>query len=135
MCIREAVKKAGIMPEEIDAINGHLTATMADPIEVNNWAQALELSPEQFPYIQSTKSMVGHCLGAAGSIESVAAMIELEQGFLHPSINCEDIHEKIKPYENKVVRTLIEKDIRIIAKASFGFGDVNGCIIYKKWED
>ncbi len=135
ICIKEAVKKAKIKPEEIDAINGHLTATMADPIEVNNWAQALELPPEKFPYIQSTKSMIGHCLGAAGSIESVAVILELENGFLHPSINCEDIHEKIKPYESKVVRNLIKKDIRIIVKASFGFGDVNGCIIFKKWEN
>jgi 3-oxoacyl-(acyl-carrier-protein) synthase len=73
-------------------------------------------------------------LGAAGSIESVAVMLQLEQGFLHPSINSEDIHENIKPYEHKVVREMIQKDVRIIAKASFGFGDVNGCVIYKKWE-
>ncbi len=135
ICIREAVKKANIKPEEIDAINGHLTATMADPIEVNNWATALGLPPEKFPYIQSTKSMIGHCLGAAGSIESVAVILELENGFLHPSINSEDIHEKIKPYESKVVREYTKKDLNIIAKASFGFGDVNGCIIYKKWKD
>ncbi|MCS7204872.1 MAG: beta-ketoacyl-[acyl-carrier-protein] synthase family protein [Leptospiraceae bacterium] len=134
ICIREAVKRACIQPEEIDAINGHLTATMADPIEVNNWSVALGLPPEKFPYIQSTKSLIGHTLGAAGSIESVAVILQLEQGFLHPSINCEDIHEKIKPFEHRVVRETIYKDVRIFAKASFGFGDVNGCVIYKKWE-
>lgn len=135
ICIKEAVRKANIKPEQIDAINGHLTATMADPIEVNNWAVALGLPPEKFPYIQSTKSMIGHCLGAAGSIESAAVILQLEEGFLHPSINSEDIHEKIKPYESKVVREVIQKPIKIFAKASFGFGDVNGCVIYKKWEE
>lgn len=135
ICIKEAVRKAGIAPEEIDAINGHLTATMADPIEVNNWATALGLPPEKFPYIQSTKSLIGHTLGAAGSIESVAVMLQLEQGFLHPSINCEDIHEKIKPYEHKVVRETLYREINVFAKASFGFGDVNGCVIYRKWRD
>ncbi len=133
LCIRSAVEKAKINPEEIDLINGHLTATMADPIEVNNWSIGLGLGPDKFPYIQSTKSMIGHCLGAAGSIESAAVIIQMEQGFIHPSLNSEDIHEKIKPYEHKVVRNTIEKKINFVVKASFGFGDVNGCIIYKRW--
>lgn len=134
MAVKEAIRKAGIRPDEIDAINGHLTATMADPIEVNNWFQALGLPIEKFPHIQSTKSMIGHCLGAAGSIESAAVMYQLEQGFLHKSINCEDLHEKIQPFEKSVLRETINKPVRIFAKASFGFGDVNGCAIYKKWE-
>ncbi len=134
IAIKEAIRKAGIQPEEIDAINGHLTATMADPVEVNNWAQALGLPADKFPHIQSTKSMIGHCLGAAGSIESAAVMYQLEQGFLHRSINCEDLHEKIQPYEKSVLQSTLDKQARIFAKASFGFGDVNGCVIYKKWE-
>jgi 3-oxoacyl-(acyl-carrier-protein) synthase len=132
-CIQLAVNSAGIDPKSIDAINGHLTATFADPHEVNNWSQALGLGPSEFPKIQSTKSMIGHCLGAAGSIESVAVILQLEQGFLHKSINCEDLHEKIQPYSNSVLQNTIEMPVKIIAKASFGFGDVNGCIIFKKW--
>lgn len=134
LAIKEAIRKAGIKPEEIDAINGHLTATMADPVEVNNWVQALGLPADKFPHIQSTKSMIGHCLGAAGSIESAAVMLQLEQGFLHQSINCEDLHEKIQPYAKSVLQETLNKQARIFAKASFGFGDVNGCVIYKKWE-
>ncbi|MBW7857968.1 MAG: beta-ketoacyl-[acyl-carrier-protein] synthase family protein [Leptonema sp. (in: Bacteria)] len=135
MAIKEAVRKSGIQPSDIDAINGHLTATMADPIEVNNWYQALGLPIDKFPKIQSTKSMIGHCLGAAGSIESAAVMYQLEQGFLHKSVNCEDLHEKIQPFEKSVLQETIEKPVQIMAKASFGFGDVNGCVIYKKWND
>ncbi|MBW2600087.1 MAG: beta-ketoacyl-[acyl-carrier-protein] synthase family protein, partial [Deltaproteobacteria bacterium] len=64
-CIKEAVADSGISSDEIDAINGHLTATFADPSEINNWSRALNRGPEDFPYINSTKSMIGHCLGAA----------------------------------------------------------------------
>ena len=97
-CIRGAVADAGIKPSEVDAINGHLTATYADPHEVRNWAEALERTPESFPYINATKSLVGHCLGAAGAVECVAAVLQVYKGFLHPSVNCEDVHPEIEAY-------------------------------------
>jgi 3-oxoacyl-(acyl-carrier-protein) synthase len=132
-CIRAAVDAAGIDPSQIDAINGHLTGTFADPHEINNWVVALDRTPENFPYIQSTKSMIGHCLGAAGGIECVATVLQLHGGFLHPSRNCEDLHEAIQPYAKSVVREPKEIDLKIMVKASFGFGDVNSCAIFKKW--
>lgn len=135
-CIRGAVADAGIDPLEVDAINGHLTATYADPHEVRNWAEALERNPENFPYIQSTKSLIGHCLGAAGAVESVAVVLELYKGFLHPSINCEDVHPDIEKFAQKIPQKCLEfPELKIIAKAGFGFGDVNSCIIFKKWEE
>jgi 3-oxoacyl-(acyl-carrier-protein) synthase len=135
-CIRGAVADAGINPAEVDAVNGHLTATYADPIEVRNWAEALERTPENFPYIQSTKSLIGHCLGAAGAIESVAVVLQLYKGFLHPSINCEDAHPDIEKYAQKIPHKCLElPQLKIFAKAGFGFGDVNSCIIFKKWEN
>ena len=134
-CIRGAVADAGINPSEVDAINGHLTATYADPHEVKNWAEALERTPESFPYIQGTKSLVGHCLGAAGAIECVAVALELYRGFLHPSINSEDVHPDIEKFAPKIPQKCLEfPELKIIAKAGFGFGDVNSCIIFKKWE-
>jgi 3-oxoacyl-(acyl-carrier-protein) synthase len=82
--------------------------------------------------------MIGHCLGAAGAIETVATVLQLARGFVHPSVNSDDLHPEIAdliPAE-KVPQTLIESnDIRIAAKASFGFGDVNSCLILKKWEE
>lgn len=132
-CIRSAIKSAGIDAEAIDAINGHLTATMADPFEVNNWSKALGRGPGKLPLINSTKSMIGHCLGAAGSIEAVASVLQLSKGFIHGSLNCEDLHPDIQPFESSIVRKTRDADINIIAKASFGFGDVNGCLIFKKW--
>ncbi len=134
-CIRGAIADAGIDPSEVDAINGHLTATYADPHEVKSWAAALGRTPANFPYIQATKSLIGHCLGATGAIECVASILQIYKGFLHPSINCEDVHPEISEYAGKIPqKCLTVPKLRIIAKAGFGFGDVNSCIIFKKWK-
>ncbi len=134
-CIKNAMQDAEIDPNDIDAINGHLTATFADPHEIMNWTEALDRAPGDFPYINSTKSMIGHCLGAAGALETIASVLQLNKGFIHPSINCEDIHPEIEPYADKIAQTYMDfPDLKIMAKASFGFGDVNSCLILKKWE-
>ncbi|MBX7143398.1 MAG: beta-ketoacyl-[acyl-carrier-protein] synthase family protein [Oligoflexia bacterium] len=132
-CIRGAVQMAGISPSQISTINGHLTATMGDPLEVKNWAEALGLGPDKLPPINSTKSMIGHALGAAGALEAVATVLQLHKGFIHASINCEDVHEDIKPFASSIPHQTIERPLEIAAKSSFGFGDVNGCSIYRKW--
>jgi 3-oxoacyl-(acyl-carrier-protein) synthase len=132
-CVQAAIAMAGVRPEAIGAVNGHLTATFADPSEVGNWAAALGLAPDKMPLIHSTKSMIGHALGAAGGIECVASVLELSRGFVHGSINCEDVHPEIAPYAKCIPHTTVEKpDLRVIAKASFGFGDVNGCVLFGK---
>ena len=134
-CINGAIADAGIDPGAIDAINGHLTATFADPYEVHNWASALGRGPIDFPYINSTKSMIGHCLGAAGAIECVAVVLQLYRGFIHPSLNCEDLHPDLTAFAARIPQRVLEMpDLKIIAKAGFGFGDVNSCLIFKKWE-
>ncbi len=133
-CIQGAVIDAGIAPDMIDAISGHLTATFADPHEIKNWSMALGRGPADFPYINAAKSMIGHCLGAAGAVESIAAVLQIHQGFLHPSVNCEDLHPEIAEFGTKVVREYMEfPDLKVIAKASFGFGDVNSSVIIQKW--
>jgi 3-oxoacyl-(acyl-carrier-protein) synthase len=135
-CIKDAVINAGIYAAEIDLINGHLTATTKDAAEINNWATALNRKGKGFPCIHSLKAMIGHCLGAAGAIESVAAVLGLQNNFIFPSVNCEDIHPDIATIidAEKIAQKLIETDkLQVIAKASFGFGDVNACIIFKKY--
>src|SRR4029453_15326770 len=64
-CIRAALGDANVPPQKVDAINGHLPATGADPRELAAWASALECAPERFPGITATKSLIGHGLGAA----------------------------------------------------------------------
>ena len=134
-CITDAMADAKITSEEIDAINGHLTATSKDALEIKNWSKALNRKGKDFPYINSLKSMVGHCLSASGSVESVASVLQVYHGFIFPNINCADLHPEITDCINstKIPQQLIEKDITILAKASFGFGDVNGCVILKKY--
>ena len=135
-CISDALQNAGIQANGIDAINGHLTATSKDSLEIENWSEALNLRGMYFPYINSLKSMIGHGLSASGSIESVAAVLQLYHSFIFPNINCEDLNEAITLIvdPSKIPQQLIEKELNIIAKASFGFGDVNGCVIFKKFK-
>jgi 3-oxoacyl-(acyl-carrier-protein) synthase len=134
-CIKEAIANADISADDIDTINGHLTATSKDGLEIENWTKALNRKGDDFPYINSLKSMVGHCLAAAGSIESVATVLQLKEQFVFPNINCEDVHGDILALisEDKIVHESLHTELHIAAKASFGFGDVNACVIFKKY--
>lgn len=134
-CIQQAIQNSKIDAADIDAINGHLTATIKDPDEITNWSEALDRKGKDFPYINSLKSLVGHCLAASGSIESVATVLQLKNNFIFGNINCEDIHSDIASViDMKCIPTkTIHTSVNIIAKASFGFGDVNACVIFKKY--
>lgn len=135
-CITDAIQNSGISSTDIDAINGHLTATTKDALEIENWTKALGLKGNDFPYINSLKSMTGHCLSAAGSIESVATVLQLQEGFIFGNTNCDDLHPEITSliHPSRIPLKTIETNPTIIAKASFGFGDVNACVILKKFQ-
>ena len=135
-CIIDAMANAGITSNEIDTINGHLTATSKDSLEIHNWSEALNRKGKDFPHINSLKSMVGHCLSASGSVESVASVLQVYNGFIFPNSNCEDLNSDITDWidESRIPQQVIQKDITILAKASFGFGDINGCVIFKKYK-
>ena len=134
-CIVDAINDANIKSSEIDAINGHLTATAKDPLEIENWTKALDRKGKEFPIINSLKSMIGHCLAASGSIENVATVLQLKHQFIFPNINCSKVHPEILNLiaKEKIPTKLLKKKLNVIAKASFGFGDVNGCIIFKRY--
>lgn len=135
-CIKAAVKNSQVNPKDIDTINGHLTSTGMCPTEVINWSEALGLKGSEFPYINSLKSMTGHCLAAAGSIETVATILELEEGRVFGNINSSNVHPEIldRISEDRILKKTIDTPVKIAAKASFGFGDVNCCMIFKKFE-
>ena len=132
-CIRQTLAAANVQADQIDYVNGHLTATMADPKEITNEMIALERKPDTFPLINSTKSMIGHALGASGSIECVATVLQLRDGFVHASANCEDIHSQIRDIQPSIPTESKPAKISTALKVSFGFGDVNACIIFKTW--
>jgi len=136
-CIKDALNNAGVDAAAVDAINGHLTATTKDALEIENWARALNRNGSDFPYINSLKSMTGHCLSAAGSIESVAAVLQLHEGFVFGNTNCNDLNQAIIALidAEKVPLKSFDVSLKIVAKASFGFGDVNACVLFKKFEN
>ena len=134
-CIKLALNDAQVKPQEIDAINGHLTATSKDGFEVRNWSEALNRKGEYFPFINTFKSYVGHCLAAAGSIELVGTVLQLKNQVVYGNSNITALHPEItetvgaKSFPTQTVKT----DVNVMAKASFGFGDVNACVILKKY--
>lgn len=132
-CIKNAVVNAGIEASDIDVVNGHLTATSKDSLEIENWSVALNRKGANFPFINSFKGAVGHCLAAAGSIECVAAILQIKEQVVFKNINCEDVHPEITELiaDSCIPRKTLEHAPSIIAKASFGFGDVNACVIFK----
>jgi 3-oxoacyl-(acyl-carrier-protein) synthase len=135
-CIEDAMQFSGVAGDDIDLVSGHLTATMADKQEIQNWSTALKRSGSNFPITNSLKSMIGHCLSAAGSIESVAAILQIKHNFAHPNINIEDPNPGIAEIIDldRLPTTQVNKDINILAKANFGFGDVNTCLIFSKYK-
>ena len=135
-CIETALNRTKIQGEAIDAVSGHLTATIGDPREIKSISTALKRKNGQFPYVNALKSMIGHCLSAAGAIESVAAVKQLEEGFFHPSLNIEDVHPEIVEMidADKIpTQTRFSTNFDVMLKTSFGFGDVNSCLVLKKW--
>ncbi len=135
-CIQQALSQAGVAAAEIDSINGHLTATAKDAMEIGNWATALGRSGSGFPIINSFKSTTGHCLAAAGSIECVGSVLQFREQQTFKNINCEDLHPEIASRidPSRVIFQTLPEGPRMLAKASFGFGDVNACVIFKAYQ-
>lgn len=133
-CIQQALEIARTDPAEIDYINGHLTGTTGDPKEIRCLCTALRRPLSEMPWVNSTKSLIGHGLAASGSIESVATILQLVHGFLHPSINCEDFHPEIAELAPRVPQMAISAPCQVALKTSFGFGDANSCVVFRRWD-
>lgn len=137
-CIESAIDFAGINPIDIDLISGHLTATKADPLEIQIWIDALKLRKNDLPQLNTLKSMIGHAISAAGAIESVACVLQIRDQFIHPNINLtlDSLHEKIAEIypPEKIVLSSQKRPIETIIKSNFGFGDVNCTLIFRKFK-
>jgi len=125
--------EAQLEMSSVDYVNGHLTATAADVKEVQAIMAALNISQDRFPWLNSTKSMIGHSLGASGAIESVATVVQLDRGFVHPSLNTEDLQPAVVPLRVRIPQSEVRTPLSTAMKVSFGFGDVNACVIFRKW--
>ena len=80
--------------------------------------------------------MIGHCLTAAGSIESIAAVLQLHHQFVHPNLNCEDLHPEITGLvcESRIPKKSVNTKLKKVIKANFGFGDVNACLVLSQYD-
>ena len=132
LSMRLALRDAGLRPEEIDYINAHGTSTpLNDPIETRAIRTVFGDHAYRVP-ISSTKSMVGHLMGAAGAVEAIACAKILETGTVHPTINYEipDPECDLDYVPNKARVT----HPRTALSNSFGFGGHNATLIFRRWE-
>jgi 3-oxoacyl-[acyl-carrier-protein] synthase II len=128
--MRAAYKMAG--EPKIDYINAHGTSTPVN--DKNETAAIKELfgGKENCPPISSTKGQIGHCLGAAGSIEAVISIMAMERGIIPPTINYENPDENCDlDYVTEGAR---ESELNVVMSNSFGFGGTNGVVIFKKYQ-
>ncbi len=130
--IRLALADAGVTPEEVDYINAHGTST---PLNDAAETKAIKLAFGQAAYrtpISSTKSMIGHALGAAGGMEAVACVKTITDSVMHPTINYQ--HPDPECDLDYVPNVARKKDVRVVLSNSFGFGGQNACLVFKRYE-
>lgn len=126
-----ALQDAGIRPEEVDYINAHGTSTPPnDATETKAIKRVFGEHAYRVP-ISSTKSMLGHLLGASGAVEAVATAMTLREGFIHPTINLETPDPECDL--DYVPGTGRSADVRMALSNSFGFGGQNCCLVLKKY--
>jgi 3-oxoacyl-[acyl-carrier-protein] synthase II len=130
--MREALADAHVETTDVDYINAHGTST-----QLNDKSETLAIKKlfgedaYRVP-ISATKSMVGHSFGAAGAIESVAAVQTIVNGVIHPTINLE--HPDPACDLDYVAEGAREADVNVVLKNSFGFGGQNACLVFKRYE-
>jgi 3-oxoacyl-[acyl-carrier-protein] synthase-1 len=128
-CMAEALKDAGLEPKDIQYINTHGTSTVAgDPSEI---AAIKHIFKDTLPMVTSTKSQIGHTIGAAGALELVASLLMMKNSFIAPSINIDNVDEACA-YPNIVTETK-DTNFDIFLTNNFAFGGSNASMIIKKY--
>lgn len=132
LSMQAALRSAGMNPEDIDLVNAHGTSTPLGDIGETKAVKKCFGDHAKKLMMHSTKSMIGHTLGAAGAIEAVAALLALEKGIVHPTIN----HHEADPEcdLDYVPNQAREVKVRAVLSNSFGFGGHNATVILKKFE-
>lgn len=130
-CMKHAIRDAGISPEEVGYINAHATSTMADAIETAAIKTTFGDHANRLA-VSSTKSMTGHLLGAAGGIEAIFAILALENGVIPPTINLDNPDPECDLFY--APNAAVKRDIKCSISNSFGFGGVNGSLVFRKHE-
>lgn len=130
--MENCLNNAGLKPEDVDAINTHGTSTpLGDVAELKAISQVFgEHAPNI--NINSTKSMTGHLLGAAGAIEAIASILAMEHNIVPPTINHSVVDDNIDPKLNLTLNKAQEREVTVAMSNTFGFGGHNACVLFKK---
>jgi 3-oxoacyl-[acyl-carrier-protein] synthase II len=129
-CMQAAIKRAGISPSEIDYINAHGTSTpLGDEIELGSVTRMLGASASKAA-MSSTKSAIGHLLGAAGSVEAIFSLLAMRDNIAPPTINLDN--PSVETEINLVPHKALKKEINVALSNSFGFGGTNATLVMRK---
>ena len=132
-CMRMALKKAGLNPEQVDYVNAHGTSTPVGDLCETRAVKAVFGQHAHHLSVSSTKSMTGHLLGAAGVVESIACIMAIQNSLVPPTINLENPEEECDLDFTPL--TAQERKIRVAVNNSFGFGGHNATLIIRAFED
>ncbi|TQD40574.1 beta-ketoacyl-ACP synthase II [Haloflavibacter putidus] len=130
--MENCLQNAGLKPEDVDAINTHGTSTpLGDVAELKAIKKVFGEHAKSIN-INSTKSMTGHLLGAAGAIEAIASILAMRDNIVPPTINHEVADENIDPELNLTLNKAQNREVNIAMSNTFGFGGHNACVLFKK---
>ena len=132
MAMKLAMKEAGVEPEQIDYINAHGTSTHHNDLFETKAIKVALGDAAKNVAINSTKSMIGHLLGAAGGVEFVTCVKTIQDGFIHQTMGTENVDPECDL--NYTVGAPIEKDVNYVLTNSLGFGGHNATLLLKKFE-
>jgi 3-oxoacyl-[acyl-carrier-protein] synthase II len=131
--IKNCLNNAGVSINQVDAINTHGTSTpLGDVAELKAISDVFGDHAKNIN-INSTKSMTGHLLGAAGAVEAISVILSIKNGIVPPTINHKNSDESINPSLNLTLNKAQKRDINIAMSNTFGFGGHNACVIFKKY--
>jgi 3-oxoacyl-[acyl-carrier-protein] synthase II len=133
--MENTLRDAGMTPDMIDHINTHGTSTpLGDVAELKAISHVFGDHAKNIN-INSTKSMTGHLLGAAGAIEAIASILAMQNSLVPPTINHTTVDENIDPSLNLTLNKAQKREIKVAMSNTFGFGGHNACVLFKKLEN
>ncbi|MDG1034683.1 MAG: beta-ketoacyl-ACP synthase II [Luminiphilus sp.] len=133
LSMRNALLNAGMNPDEVDYINAHGTSTLAGDLAETLAIKSVYGAHAKNLAVSSTKSMIGHLLGAAGAVEAIFSVLAIRDRVAPPTINLENPQEGCDL--NYVARVAQERDINVTMSNSFGFGGTNGTLVFKRFTE
>ncbi|MCY2686419.1 beta-ketoacyl-ACP synthase II [Salinimicrobium sp. TH3] len=133
--MENCLKNAELKPEDVDHINTHGTSTpLGDVAELKAIKKVFGEHAKNIN-INSTKSMTGHLLGAAGAVEAIASILAMKHGVVPPTINHEVQDENIDPELNLTLNKAQKREVNVAMSNTFGFGGHNACVLFKKLDE